>query len=63
FTAKTATGALAHYVSGYVGGDFQPMNVTYGLFDPLDTRIKKKEERYLKMADRALQIADGLDIE
>lgn len=62
FTAMTATGALGYYVSGYVGGDFQPMNVTYGLMEPLPERIKRKEERYAAMAARALNVADGLDI-
>jgi methylenetetrahydrofolate--tRNA-(uracil-5-)-methyltransferase len=56
FTAKTAIGALGHYVSEYNGDDFQPMNVTFGIMDPLNERIRKKTERYGKIAERALVI-------
>ena len=54
FTAKTATGALGHYVSEYVGGDFQPMNVTFGIMESIPERIRKKALRYAKVAERAL---------
>ncbi len=54
FSAKTAIGALGHYVSEYNGDDFQPMNVTFGIMDGLDTRIRNKAERYGKIAERAL---------
>ena len=56
FTAKTAIGALGHYVAEYNGDDFQPMNVTFGIMDPLNERIRKKTERYGKIAERALII-------
>lgn len=56
FTAKTAIGALGHYVAEYNGDDFQPMNVTFGIMDPLNERIRKKTERYGKIAERALRI-------
>ncbi|MDO4564598.1 MAG: methylenetetrahydrofolate--tRNA-(uracil(54)-C(5))-methyltransferase (FADH(2)-oxidizing) TrmFO [Clostridia bacterium] len=55
FTDCTAIGALAHYVSGYNGKDFQPMNVTFGLFQPLNERIRNKRERFDALARRALQ--------
>ncbi|MEA4869615.1 Methylenetetrahydrofolate--tRNA-(uracil-5-)-methyltransferase TrmFO [bioreactor metagenome] len=54
FSDKTAIGSLGHYVSGYVGDDFQPMNVTFGIMDSLPQRIRKKTERYGKIAERAL---------
>ena len=54
FTSKTAIGALGHYVSEYVGSDFQPMNVTFGIMDSLDERIRNKKERYGKIAERAI---------
>ena len=60
FTAKTAIGSLGHYVSGYLGDDFQPMNVTFGIMDPLEERIRKKTERYGKIAQRALKIVKEL---
>lgn len=55
FTAKTAIGALGHYVAEYPGDDFQPMNVTFGIMDGLDERVRKKTERYGKIAQRALE--------
>ena len=56
FTAKTAIGSLGHYVSGYVGNDFQPMNVTFGIMESLPERIRKKANRYAAVAERALTI-------
>ena len=60
FTPKTALGALANYVSNYTGGDFQPMNVNYGILDGLDRPPRKKQERYQKIAERALAIVKEL---
>jgi len=61
FTRKTAIGALAHYVSEYVGGDFQPMNATYGIMEPLEgKRIRNKQERYTLMAERSLAYLDTI---
>ena len=60
FTRETAIGALAHYVSEYAGGDFQPMNVTYGIMEPVPDAPRNKAERYEKMAERALGIVDNL---
>ncbi|MBR2822553.1 MAG: methylenetetrahydrofolate--tRNA-(uracil(54)-C(5))-methyltransferase (FADH(2)-oxidizing) TrmFO [Clostridia bacterium] len=59
FPGYTALGALGRYVSTS-HADFQPMNCTYGLMDPLPVepgkkRIRNKVERYEKMAERALQ--------
>ena len=54
FTAKTALGALSHYVSDYTGSDFQPQNINFGLIDPLEYRVRDKQERYLKIAERSL---------
>ncbi len=44
----TALGALLHHVSRADGKTFQPMNVNFGLFEPLGCRVKKRErgERY-----------------
>ncbi len=60
FTRKTAIGALAHYVAEYEGKDFQPMNVTYGIMEPLERAPRDKEQRYTKMAERALAIVEDL---
>lgn len=58
----TAIGALAHYVSGYVGGDFQPMNITFGIMEPLPEKRRNKQERCQMLADRALRIVKELKI-
>lgn len=58
--SATAIGALAHYVSDYAGGDFQPMNVTFGIMDVLPNAPRGKRERYQAMAERALEIVKEL---
>ena len=55
FTSETAIGALGHYVAEYNGGDFQPMNVTFGIMDPLSMRVRSKQERCERIADRAME--------
>jgi len=51
----TALGALLNHLSTAAPKGFQPMNVTYGLFPPLASRLRKRRERRLAMAERALQ--------
>lgn len=60
FSPETMIGAMGRYVSGYAGRDFQPMNANFGLLPPLPQRIRKKKERYLAYAMRALEIIDGI---
>ena len=55
FTSETAIGALGHYVAEYNGGDFQPMNITFGIMDPLKERVRSKQERGQKLSERALE--------
>ncbi len=59
FTRLTAIGAMAHYVSS-AGGGFQPMNANFGLIDPLERRVKGKQERYAQVAVRALNVIEAL---
>ena len=54
FTKFTATGALASYISEGSCGAFQPMNVNFGIIEPLDIRIKVKSKRYEAISARAL---------
>jgi methylenetetrahydrofolate--tRNA-(uracil-5-)-methyltransferase len=50
----TAMGALLnHITSGADAATFQPMNINFGLFPPLDGKVKKKEHKPA-MARRAL---------
>ena len=55
FTDRTAIGALGHYVSGYVGNDFQPMNVTFGIMAPAGQRFRGKQQKNLFLSERALK--------
>jgi methylenetetrahydrofolate--tRNA-(uracil-5-)-methyltransferase len=52
--ATTAMGALLNHLSTAPEKGFQPMNVTYGLFPPLEQRVRKRRERRLALAERAL---------
>lgn len=54
--AKTVTGALALYISNPANTKFQPMNANFGIVEGLNERIRKKAERYLKIAERSLEI-------
>ncbi|BCV24912.1 methylenetetrahydrofolate--tRNA-(uracil(54)-C(5))-methyltransferase (FADH(2)-oxidizing) TrmFO [Gelria sp. Kuro-4] len=56
---ETACGALAHYVTTAGLGNFQPMNVNFGLFPPLGTRVRGRRERNLALAQRALAWFDN----
>lgn len=60
FPKTTALGALAQYVSHYEGKNFQPMNVNFGIMEPLGERIKGKKEKNAKIAARALAVIDTL---
>jgi methylenetetrahydrofolate--tRNA-(uracil-5-)-methyltransferase len=53
FPKETALGSLADYIAVHVG-DFQPMNINFGIIEPLDQRIKKKKEKKLMISQRAL---------
>lgn len=58
FTDKTALGALGHYVSGYNGSDFQPMNITFGLMAPPEKKIRNKQQKCEFIAERALSLIE-----
>ncbi|MBQ8539992.1 MAG: methylenetetrahydrofolate--tRNA-(uracil(54)-C(5))-methyltransferase (FADH(2)-oxidizing) TrmFO [Clostridia bacterium] len=53
---STVTGALSRYITvGPVKGTFQPMNANFGIIEHHVGRIKNKKERYLAIAEEALQ--------
>ncbi|EKN63873.1 FADH(2)-oxidizing methylenetetrahydrofolate--tRNA-(uracil(54)-C(5))-methyltransferase TrmFO [Schinkia azotoformans] len=54
FPEETAIGSMAHYITATNAKSFQPMNANFGIFPPLPQKIKNKQERYEKHADRAL---------
>ncbi|UOY93653.1 FADH(2)-oxidizing methylenetetrahydrofolate--tRNA-(uracil(54)-C(5))-methyltransferase TrmFO [Ectobacillus sp. JY-23] len=51
----TAMGSMAHYITSTNAKTFQPMNANFGLFAPLETKVKRKAERYEAYAGRALE--------
>ena len=60
FPRETAIGALGMYVSDRTVENFQPMNVNFSIISPLEKRIRKKAEKNLAIANRSLEIIDGL---
>ncbi len=60
FPQETAVGALAAYVSGGSVGDFQPMNVNFGIITPLDHRVRGKRNKNAEISARSLEIIDKL---
>ena len=61
FPRQTAIGALALYIeNGAVTGDFQPMNVNFGIIEPLGERIRGKREKNTKIAERSLAVIDAI---
>ena len=60
FPQETAIGALGLYVSGGSVGDFQPMNINYGIITPLDHRVRGKRNKNAEISARSLQILDEL---
>jgi methylenetetrahydrofolate--tRNA-(uracil-5-)-methyltransferase len=51
---STAIGALAYYVSHADPRHYQPTNITFGIIAPLATTVRKKAQRNLAIAQRAL---------
>ncbi len=60
FPKTTAIGALGMYISDSSVENFQPMNINFSIITPLEKRIKKKAEKNLAIANRSLEIIDGL---
>ena len=60
FPQETAIGALSLYVSGGSIGDFQPMNVNFGIISPLGCRVKGKRNKNAEISKRSLEIIESL---
>lgn len=54
----TMIGAIVNYITDPDTKKFQPMGANFGLFPPLDTRIRDKKERYGLLAKRGLEDFD-----
>lgn len=59
FPRETAIGALALYVSDASVGDFQPMNINFGIIEPLGLKIKGKRNKNALISERALEIIES----
>lgn len=59
FPGDTAMGSLARWVST-PNRNYQPMNINFGLMDPLEERIRGREQRYLKISQRALDKIEAM---
>ena len=56
---RSATGALARYVSSASADNYQPVNITFALLEPLDEetrrRVRRKRERHQLQVELALK--------
>lgn len=61
--ASSAIGALCRYVSNVETKNFQPVNITFGLLEPLPVELRKKHrnkrERHQIQVERALESWNG----
>ena len=60
FPKTTAIGALGLYISDETVENFQPMNINFSIISPLEQRIRKKAEKNLAIANRALDVIEGI---
>ena len=60
FPQETAIGALALYISGGSTGDFQPMNINFGIIKPLGYKVKGKRNKNAEISKRGLEVLDEL---
>lgn len=60
FPQETAIGALGLYISGGSVGDFQPMNINFGIIKPLEYRVKGKRNKNAEISKRSLAIIEQL---
>ena len=60
FPAETAIGALGLYVSNGSVGDFQPMNINFGIMPPLGYKVKGKRNKNAQLSQRSLAIIEQL---
>lgn len=48
-------GALSQYISDESVTNFQPMGANFGILPPIEPKIRDKRERYMALANRALE--------
>lgn len=60
FPQETAIGALGLYISGGSVGDFQPMNINFGIITALGYRVRGKRNKNAEISARSLAVIDEL---
>ncbi|MBM7564600.1 FADH(2)-oxidizing methylenetetrahydrofolate--tRNA-(uracil(54)-C(5))-methyltransferase TrmFO [Paenibacillus sacheonensis] len=55
FPADTTLGSMAQYITTADFKHFQPMNANFGLFPPLEKRMRSKKDKNEAIANRALE--------
>ena len=60
--ATTAMGALLAHITGDAeAASYQPMNVNFGLFPPVDPEVKKKQRKEAYTARAKADLAEWLE--
>lgn len=54
FPEETMMGAMAHYITHASVKNFQPINANFGIVPKLQEKIRNKQERNLKISERAI---------
>ena len=60
FPRETAIGALGLYVSDSTIGNFQPMNINFGIIESLGYKVKGKRNKNAEISKRSLEIIDRI---
>ncbi len=60
FTRRTAIGALGKYISDGTVTDFQPMNINFGIMEPLGYKVKGKRNKNAALSQRALDLLEEI---
>ena len=60
FPDITAIGALGRYVSNESVGNFQPMNINFGIIPPLGYKVKGKRNKNTELSGRSLAVIDAI---
>ena len=59
FPRETAIGSLCHYLSHADAKHYQPANIAFDLFPPLEPNPKDRRERQMAVCERALDALDA----
>jgi len=60
FPRETAVGALGLYVSDESVGNFQPMNINFGIMPQLGYKVKGKRNKNAVLSQRSLEIIENI---